>query len=502
MNISLSKKTVRGKGELNIDRKSIIIFCILPFVCSVIFRLLNLTDEINMKTIMRLALMTEAVYAGFSAYKKQLTVQRILFLIIVAGCILRIGYTLYTPPYTRSHDMGANDFSGNGHWGYVYNLVNGHLPQDNSNQFYHPPIYYIVSAFMIKFTMVVTGITDMTQVDYIPQLVSCACSLVVLITLTKLMDELNINKWVQIIPLTLTALYPEQIMTAGRFNNDSMAQMFTVLALYYTALWHKENKLSHIVGIAVSIGFGMTTKLSCALVAFVSGPIMIYHFVKAVKSKDNDAIKSIVKQLAVFAVICFPLGLWYAVRNYIAFDQPLNYVMKISDSSPLYTGDETFWSRWGLFSPLDFWQSPYSDPYSDANVWMGLLKTGMHGEFTWDNLSPFLARIADYAHLAVWIITAAAVIITMFKNKTIDKTQKFSAFWVWALFGLSVIQFNILYTFGCTVNFRYALIVQIAAVIFIGYLCEYLWKKKNLYAFYTLTTVLGIFCALCVLHFC
>ncbi|MCC8159831.1 MAG: glycosyltransferase family 39 protein [Oscillospiraceae bacterium] len=442
-----------------------IIFCIMPLICFIIFRSLNLTGEADMKILMRAALGVVLVYAGYQAYKNRLDAEKMVYLILIAGIILRIGYTLYTHAFTRGYDIGMNDSEGVGHWGYIYQIVNGHLPPSNEYQFYQPPLYYMVSAFFIRIMMLIKGMNEWGGLEYIPQLVSCVCSVVVMLTTVKIMDGLKIKKTVQIIPTILLAVYPMQIMTAGRTNNDSMVQMFTVLALYFTLRWHKSGKLSDIIGIALAIGLGMMTKISCAVIAFVTGPIMIYHFIKIAKTKDRTAVINIIRQFAVFAVICFPLGLWYGIRNYILFDQPLNFVHELPISS-LYNGEEPFADVWIKFPLFHFKDNPYLNMGDDSNVWMILIKSGVHAEFEWDGMSNFLAWIIDYAHLLLCVAALAAVAFVMIKDRTLDKTQKFSAFWVWALTGVSFVQFNIAYPYSCTADFRYVLVTQIAASFF------------------------------------
>ena len=46
----------------------------------------------------------------------------------------------------------------------------------------------------------------------------------------------------------------------------------------------------------------------------------------------------ILGQLGGFAVICFPLGLWYPVRNLVRFGVPLTYVQEMPENSVQYLG--------------------------------------------------------------------------------------------------------------------------------------------------------------------
>ena len=67
-----------------------------------------------------------------------------------------------------------------------------------------------------------------------------------------------------------------------------------------------------IVMLAFSFGLGMMTKISVGTIALFTGGVMIYCVVKDFKQKKY---KEIICQLAVFAVICLPLGMWYSVET-------------------------------------------------------------------------------------------------------------------------------------------------------------------------------------------
>lgn len=482
-----------------------VLMYVLPVLAVIFLRLTKLNNEADVKIAMRLALVGLACYGAYRAHKGSFNAAVAVKLIIIAGMIVRVGYMVYTGAFTRGHDVGVNDETGVGHWGYLYHVINGHLPPSNEYQFYHPPLFYMVSAAAIKLVMLFTGGSDWTQYLYVSQAVSCVASCIVLIYLEKIMDALRINKTVQIAAFVITAFYPAQILTAGRLNNDSLVVMFMVLALYFTFKWHQSEKMGDIICIAFSIGFAMMTKMNGAMIAFVTGPVMIYHFVRRIRAKDREKIKDIIIQLAVFAAIVFPCGLWYPIRNYILFDQPLNYVHDLDENSFVYTGDASWVDRWIRFPLFHFKDTPYMDMGNDTNVFMSIIKTGVHGEFSYDELSEFLAWSIEYVHLILILFTVFAIAFTMLKNKEIDRTQKWSAFWVWALMAASYIQFNIAYPFMCTADFRYLLLAQPAAAMFVSYYIGYAAKQQGKVYRYSARFAAVLCCAfgaMSIMHFC
>ena len=142
----------------------------------------------------------------------------------------------------------------------------------------------------------------------------------------------------------------------------------------------------------------------------------------------------------------------------------------------------------------------------DTNIIMAIIKTGVHGEFDYENITMLFAGLIDYVHFILLAFTAFAIGFVMIKNRDMDKTQKYSAFWVWILMAVFYIQFNIKYPFLCSADFRYLLLGQIAASLFISYLTEYTSRHKEIKAYKYLTgfTVIlcGTFCIMGIMHFC
>ena len=63
------------------------------------------------------------------------TIEKNIWLIIILGMVLRMGYMLYTPCNVRSHDLWEIDVNGMGHAGYLLKLLErGRLPESNALQ--------------------------------------------------------------------------------------------------------------------------------------------------------------------------------------------------------------------------------------------------------------------------------------------------------------------------------------------------------------------------------
>ncbi len=500
MQVITLKKTVSGEGLRNV------ILCSSPLFFMIIFHSFNIFDIANTQSFMMLGLLLVAVYGIYLAYNRKLSAYRVVSLVIIAGVIMRSGYTIYTHVFTRCMDMNRNNPNGTGHWGYLYHVLHGHLPPSNEYQFYHPPLYYIVSAIFLRTMEFFTGADIENNLDnylYMAQTVSCIASCITLIAFSKIMDELKIRKSVQIIPMAIMAFYPVNCLIAGRMNNDSLTYMFMLLALYFTAKWHNEQKMSYIIGIAITLGCGMMTKLNAALAAFVIGPVMIYHFIKCIIKKDGQKIKRLVMQFAVFTIIVVPLGLWYPIRNYIVFNQPITYLYKATEHDPMYTGRRSFYERW-VQIPFNYFKQPFCAK-EDASVWMRFIKTGMHGEFTWKDISSFSAWGSDYIHALLIVLGLVSLVFTMFKDKDVSFAQKTMTLWVWIVSMVSFIKFNIDFPFAFTSDMRYMILWILAEGAFIGFFADYCYKrrKKPMYKGMLVINVMIVilFCSVSVIKF-
>ncbi|MCH5184500.1 MAG: glycosyltransferase family 39 protein [Oscillospiraceae bacterium] len=496
------------KNNINDTLKSprlpVAVLCFIPLLSVIAAHCLNITDEANVMFLMRCAILCVGLCAVADAYKGRLTSEKIIFLLLFIGVIMRCGYTVYTHAFTRSHDIGVNNETGVGHWGYINHVMNGRLPPSNEYQFYQPPFYYMISSLFIRIAMIFTGSRKWSDFMFMAQTVSCTASVIGLITLPAVMNKLNIKKSAQIIPVAVTALYPVQFMTAGSMNNDALVFMFMMLSLYSTLLWARERRLKYIIFIALSTGFGMMTKINCGVTALITGPIMLYFLFTGICSGKRCELKSLIFQLCVFAVIVFPLGLWYPIRNLILFDQPLNYVHILGTNSFVYTGDASWYDRWLNIPFFDFIKNPYTDMGSDTSIWMLLIKTGVHGEWSFDWLAPAAAWLIEYVHAAVILMTVISAVFSVIRLKG-NKAAVYSSGAVWGLMTILYIMFNIQYPYSCSADFRYMLLWQVSGAALTGIFAEYLkntGNKLSVCAYNTICVLTASFCILSVIHFC
>ena len=492
------RENIRPDGRWRSAAEYIMTF-LLVFVLFVFCRGLGVKNqEPQTFTLMLIAFGALAAYAIWLISRGKMTAEKAMMLVIAAGFIMRIGYMVYTHMFTRGHDLGSfsadvhNDWPG--HLSYIYYICeNGILPDVNTYQLYHPPLYHIAAAVMVKLAGLFVGTSNMQAPFEFAQIVNCSVSCAMLLTVRNFISELNINKkflpWIMLI----VSFSPTLIQMGGRLNNDMFLTFFMLLCIVNTYRWYSKRDMKSIVYLALSFGFGMMSKISCGTMAFFTAPVMLYVLYKDFK---NNQVKKTIVQLAVFAAICIPLGLWYPVRNLIMFNQPLTYVLEMKPTDYVYRGNlpksELFFS----FSLPNLFSQPFVDIFKDNSVWMTALRTSVFGEAAFKN-KELAAGILNIVNLVLALASTAAMVFVLIKGKKIQLRYRYGLFFAWLIMMVSFIQFNFAYPAFCTAHFRYIPLTSLITSIYIGYaMCN---LQDNKYKNYIYTAVFGLISLWCVL---
>lgn len=444
-----------------------------------VFLLFNNEDIKFIENLMQLSI---GAVVFWYIYKGRTDRKHIIDLIIITGIIMRIGYMLYTPIGVRGHDI-------DGHLAYIRFILNGHLPDSNLYQFYHPPFFHFMAAVSAKIIGALKYEGD-TAIEA-GKIISCFASCTMLIVARRITEELNMKKGA-VIAVALTAFLSNYYLLAGRLNNDSLAIMFLYIAVLYTIRWYKKPCFRNVICIALAIGFGMMTKISVGTMAFFTGPVMLYVLFMNYKRDKKDL--SIFKQLCAFAVICFPLALWYGVRNYILFDQPLNYVLRPSEDLPFYFENIGIYKRFIEVPIISGLKTVYHDPWTEYNLWIAILKGSLFGEFGFA-VNEFIPRLFTIVNIFVVIMSTAGMIY-MALSKKIKAIVKYVIIMLWLITFVTFFSFNISFPFGCTLDFRYIVPLALVSALSSGTAYDLLEENGNkLLKFMNIICILFVMCS-------
>lgn len=446
----------------------------------------------RVKLVMAALLSILLIATLLMAIGRRMTAERLITILIAAGIILRFGYMLYTPFYIRGHDV--REYNGYGHLAYIFRLFNLQgLPVSNLGQFYHPPLAHIADAATARLFAFLTGAANQDVIFESTRLIPCFASIALLFVSCRLFDELDFSKRAKLTALAVIAFHPTFILLSASINNDMLMLLFFMTAFLYSIRWYKDPTYKNIILLALSIGCAMSTKFSGALAAIFTAMIFLLVLIRKYKTKK---IGNIVLQLAAFAAVCLPLGLWYHIRNLKLFGQVLGYVAPISAKSQLYVGNIPFAERFLSFSLPGILKNVWCDPFNDFGLWAYTVKSALFGEYTFSDRHEALAVILILSSLVLIVLSIGAMIWFLIADRKKNRLAVLSFFALWSLLVLSFIYFNIKYPFGCTMDFRYIVPTVITGAAFLGLLADRLTKsgiRRALFAAFV--TGLSVFCA-------
>ena len=457
----------------------------------------------------------------YMLYKKKLDKKEILIMILLLGICLRFTYGGYNNIFSRQHDVGKA--MENGHYGYaVYIFRTLELPNFNDSQFYQPPLNAIIQALFMRFNSLIIPINEDIKeiysmmfnegrkfsytnelISYIDTLyntcriLSIFYSVITFLTIYQIINEFNLKDKPKYLILLIMATQPVLVMMSGTMNNDNLSFMFFFLALLYEIRWYKNQSYSNIILIALFIGLGMITKLSIGFIAFIIAPLFLIRFIEKIKEKKYFKL---IPQFLVFAIIVFPLGLSYAIRNYILFDQSFTYILDFGRESWLHEviKEKNIYERFFSLpvSQLFHKTQVIFHDYQEYNIWVDLIKTSIFEEFPYGHspLACVFAGVMFLINLPYWLILIPSIVFIIYKlikkNYEGDKFLVILAIGLIILALISYISLCIKMPYSCTSNFRYIAYISLGMIVLYSLVLENIKHKKLYDASYL---ILGIF---------
>ena len=432
-------------------------------------RIENYIREIQMVMIFLLFLL---FIIGMVFYKnKKLTDKVLCILLISMGCVMRIGYTMYTGCEVRGHDIWYFSADSPGKAGYVLTILEtGKLPQGYQLQFYQQPLYFILGACFSKVINMFTGITDSYHLADTAKYVSCIASCLTLPLFARLCEAFAITEKNKVRALALVAFTPIFYQSAGRLGEESLFIFFVVAALFYTLRWEQRDSYKYTILLAVIYGLGMMTKISMILPAIYTA----YIFVKCFVSKKSRR-KGLFLKYFVFALISLPLGLWFNIRNLVRFGQPLGYVLDLGHDSILYRGENSLFARFVGIDILNLIRSPFADVTLDVNMPTYMLKGALFGEFSFET-AQFIPVILLFIHILITGYLLYLVCALLRNKERENKDRLIAVLYVSGL--LFAFASYIVYPYSCSMNYRYFSYLVFSKALLLGK--SYTYRENSL----------------------
>ena len=476
------------------------------------------------KTFIAVCLGGCVVFISYMGTTKRLKTRHVAVMILIVGYVLRVGYMLYTPATVRQHDTFSKNFDG--HEAYAWTIFEtGSLPTTNAYQFYHPPLNALLQSLFMHITEGVTSIFggnffpdafDYGKPEYVDaqryflysscQILSVTYAFITSVLLMKMLKMFSFSDKAYLLLSAFAVLYPRHIQFAGMLNNDPLAYLFAVAALFFALRWWKGKRSPiYILLCGLSVGLGMMVKLSSATVCIPIAGIFIYEFICTLRKKEGALdFWEMVLQYGVFLCICAPIGLWFQVYAKIRFDQPLGFVFSNLNKN-LYTGDHSVWARFGItFDLSEYLSSLFCLPFENYNLFNYAVKCSIFGEFQYAQGIGFgaLALVFAYMGIAFLIIGGVWCVVIwcknrkdkdsfIYKNPPMGHKDLLFAGLLIASQVLSEIYFYAKMPYGCTMDFRYIMPLIFGLALAIGFVGNTLTASGNAKA-YKLNLLLNI----------
>ncbi len=418
--------------------------------------------------------------AGYGFYLKKakmLTDEALVTLLFALGFVMRLGYTLYTGLYTRQCDLGEFEEGVYNTWhsGYIiFVKENWTIPNfdvRDMGEFYHPPFHYFVSALFLKICELF--MPKGTHNYEVLQALSFLWTQYALIMIYKVVKLIGIKKESRVTAAFVISAFPAFTLMSASINNDILSILLFFTGFYFGLKWYQEGSWKNIIPAALSIGFGMMTKLSIGMIAFPLGFLFVVKLIRDLmnRSEKKAGLTSFL-QLVVFAVICAPLGLWYQVRNYLKFGVPFTYVLRsdnIYQDLSRYSPVQRIFGFYG-FPIEDYYMNLGSDGEQDYNIFIAQIKTALFGgencrdDFTM-SMAGYALLLVFLALIVISLIGMVYTVITLKKRKSL--WEDLSLIVLAIAQTVSVVSFSLSYPHICSQDFRYSTPFLLCGTVFL-----------------------------------
>ncbi len=455
--------------NLVLKKNKIIIMILVVCLISAILQGNNLffnSSHVVKTTVFAIITFLFLAYLYYLSISNKLNEENTVFMIILAGVLLRVFYILFTGVYDRQHDEGAfsslsDNYVNAGHLGYIeYFCKFGHLPNFSPYElfsYYHPPVHHIISALFIELNLLF-GVNESLAFENVQVLTLAYSSLCILFSY-KILKKLDLQGKKLFLSLSLISFHPGMIYMSGSINNDMLATMLTFLCFYFSLNWLKHKTLPNLIKIALSLGFGMITKLNTAVMAFPLSAVFLYYLIQ--EKKAGNFIKCI-KNYIIFGVITASIGLSWVLRNLI-FYRTNPGVPVLTEESVLYIGRFSYLDIFGI--PSDFiMRYPFHTINGEqiCNAWLILFRTSIFAEIRPAELNDVLmvmCRMALILTMTFGVIFALlTIIVELHEIKKGDKELGIFLFTGYVSVIITFIAFIIKYPYTCSCDFRYVVI--------------------------------------------
>lgn len=337
---------------------------------------------------------------------------------------LRVAYLAVTPFNLRTHDV-------DGHVEYIEYLLNHHSfpPNDGGWSFYHPGLYFLISALQWR-------LLDVLHVSRAAILVSLQAQSVLWelgyaafafaaarLWLDELPEEsfgkgLLSRRALAALAAVLIAVWPATIIHSVRIGNDDLVYLFFGASFYFTTRWWTRKRERDLHLAAVASALGVVTKTNALVLFGILGLLLLVHMAGRERERRPLVYLKRFAPMVVLALASFAIALGSAIKDTLT-GKRTSFFVGNSDwvTNKLIVGNRAenyIWFDLPAFVNHAF-ISPWDDPPGRQWFWNYFFKTSLFGEFHFDSILVWnLAVLISVAFLGLLVFAVGSEILGAF----------------------------------------------------------------------------------------
>jgi hypothetical protein len=207
-------------------------------------------------------------------------------------------------------------FDFNAHWPYIDYIVSRHAlpPMDFNTATYHPPLYYLLCAQLIR-----AGL-DVGALGWMAALLGVVRLSVTWAGLERWLPE---SRLARVIALATAAVIPASVQLDGMISNETLFTLFCALALVVAPSAIRAARtgaLGPMVWLAIWLGLALITKVSALVILLAVVGVIALEIVRR-RGSWAQALRDRARALIVGGLILGALSGWFFVRNQLLYGQ-------------------------------------------------------------------------------------------------------------------------------------------------------------------------------------
>jgi len=329
--------------------------------------------------------------------------------------------------------------------------------------YFQPPLWGFICGLVTKLAMIL-GKTKEFGFDFVRFISLFAISGIGII-FWRLLGKFDFKLIYKIWGFVLFLFLPINGIMANLVNNDTMVYFLMTAIIYMAVCWYEDSSWRHTFIISGLFFMAAMVKFSGLMVAPFVGILGLFKLVEQ-KNKLSLRLWGQFLVIGLGAITGFAWGLMLLYHHLPLTPPPLN-------------NDFQNMEGYGLIERMFFvgkMMLPFADLRAggiEPNVWLTLVKTSLFGEWTWGSL------FSGYVLYGIGIVLAVLCLWSFFylTKYKLGENYALNVAIVALVFAVLIawINFWIVYPFFCSSEYRYVVILQPVAVL---WLINYLNHKK------------------------